>query len=116
MPPTAATFAAKLASAAASTAGDLVLKNVFRNSSHGTFGEVAVMNGTASGELEPSFNLTSDYDLDLDPPFAPPNAVEGGDCVNGTRMDIEPTILSEIPAKEIIIVCLMLALWIYSSC
>ena len=37
-------------------------------------------------------------------------------CVNGTMIPIgpEPTNLSEIPAKEIIIVVLMLSLWLYS--
>ncbi len=37
------------------------------------------------------------------------------DCVNSTIIAApEPTDLSEIPAKEIIIVILMLSLWLYS--
>ena len=80
----------------------------------GTFGEVAVINGSVT--FDPGLNSTSQWAID--PSLAPPNAADlagsGSDCANGTRTDIEPTILSEIPAKEIIIVCLMLALWIYS--
>ena len=56
-----------------------------------------VLNGTA----------TDGEDNDLDSSSA-------ADCDPTTLLDAEPTKLGDIPAKEIIIVVLMLALWIYS--
>ena len=65
---------------------------------------LSVLNGNPEDALTPS---PSNYTTIYDGPTV---------CVNGTGIPVAPapTNLSEIPAKEVIIVVLMLSLWLYA--
>lgn len=109
---------------------DLILQNVLKNATDGTYGLVAVLNATAE---EISSNATTTLATLLEGLEGDPEGSgdEGGllddglsinetfvDCTmvqsNATHIGPKATNLSEIPAKEIFIVVMMLGLWVYS--
>ena len=75
----------------------------------GTFGVVEVVKNASLTTLSP---IVGDYDENQsgNDTFVNNCTLQG----NSTQVERKPTNLGEIPAKEIIIVFLMLGLWVYS--
>jgi len=121
---------------------DLVLQNVLKNATDGTYGLVSVLNATLTEESSNDSINDSSGVKDLDTTMAPPQSLPSllNDSFNITNDELlfpsndslldgcadhlhignithhlhKATNLSEIPVKEIIIVLGMLGLWFYS--
>lgn len=121
---------------------DLVLQNVLKNATDGTYGLVSVLNATLTEESSNDSINDSSGVKDLDTTMAPPQSlpsllndsfnIENDELLfpsndslldgcadhlhigNMTHHLHKATNLSEIPVKEIIIVLGMLGLWFYS--